>query len=104
MMAVRKDRVSQKHEIVQKAHFMFLRNNRSGFTCAMLCPVMVNHANPGVGVVAAVRRARSSGTGLPPMACPRSLCVSVFLSAAAASPRLSVLFSKPNPYGHLHKP
>jgi hypothetical protein len=77
MMPIRRPRVSQKHEIVQKPHFVFLRNTRPAFTCAMLCPVMINHANLGVEVVAAVRRAKSSGTGLPPVACPQSLCVAV---------------------------
>jgi hypothetical protein len=56
---------------------MFLRNTRSGCSCAMLCPVMVYHANRGFGMVAAVRRAKSSGPGLPLVACPRSLCVLV---------------------------
>jgi hypothetical protein len=76
-MAVSKARVPQKHEIIRKWQFVFLRNTRSVSTRAMLCPVMVNNAKLALGVVAAGRRAKSSGTGLPRLACPRSLSVSV---------------------------
>ena len=60
-------RVSEEHKIIKNRHFVFLRNTHSGPTCAMIFPVMPNQGNVGVGEAIPGRRAKRSGTGVPPV-------------------------------------
>jgi len=71
-------------------------NTRADRTRAMLFPVMRSHASMGAGVMAAVRRAKRSGTGVPPVRFPAATCGQRFRLPrlfSAQTPDLHPLFS-----------
>jgi len=67
-------------------------NIRDDLTRAMIFPVMGSHANMGAGVMAAVRRAKRSGTGVPPVRFQAATCCQRF--------RLPLLFLDQTPDLH----